>query len=172
MVRLFIVIVLLIGLTSCGSGSTITGELIGEIESKANIGEVTAEQFDPTWLPVAKRKELLDDFLTKIKANKFEVFEYMPGDLTPMSNKDLQYIFHHVDTDYVEDDMGYMQPLPIEEIYDESGIVYLKFKEDLYYNFETGLMEKQIKYVCPMEQVYNEDGSTRGYRGLFWVKFK
>ena len=32
--------------------------------------------------------------------------------------------------------------------------------------------EKKVNYVCPMEQVYNEDGTTRGYRGLFWIELK
>jgi hypothetical protein len=55
-------------------------------------------------------------------------------------------------------------------VFDVSGIVYLKFKEELYYDKFTGGFEKKVKYVCPMEQIYNEDGTVRGYRGVFWIK--
>ena len=45
-------------------------------------------------------------------------------------------------------------------------------KEIMYYDKESGNFQKEVKYVCPLEKVYNEDGTTRGYRGLFWIELK
>lgn len=158
---------------SCSTSDLKTkGDLVGLIESKSILGDPSAEEYDKAWLPTNNRKDLLDDLLQKVKNKELKAYSYMPGELTPMPNSDLEYIFHHVDTEYVEDEYGDVNPIIIEEIYDQSGIVYLKFKEELYYDKKTGDFQKDVKYVCPLEKVYNEDGTTRGYRGLFWIELK
>ncbi len=157
-------------LISCTSGDSISGDLVGVVESRTMLGDIAAEEYQDSWLPVANRKTLLNDLFEKIKNKQFEVFEFMPGELIKMKDADLEYIFHHVDTEFVENENGELYPMPIEENYDPSGVVYLKFKEELYYNDANGKFDKKVKYVCPMETMYNEDGTIRGYRGLFWVK--
>ena len=152
--------------------SSLKGEKLGIVESKTNLGDPSAEIYKDSWLPLETRKELLEDLFKKVQNKELDVFEFLPGELTPMLDADLEYIFHHVDTEYVEDENGNINPIEIEETFDVSGVVYLKFKEELYYDKLTGGFEKKVKYVCPMEQVYNEDGSIRGYRGLFWIKLR
>ena len=152
--------------------SSLKGEKLGIVESKTNLGDPSAEIYKDSWLPLETRKELLEDLFEKVQNKELDVFEFLPGELTPMLDADLEYIFHHVDTEYVEDENGNINPIEIEETFDVSGVVYLKFKEELYYDKLTGGFEKKVKYVCPMEQVYNEDGSIRGYRGLFWIKLR
>ena len=158
---------------SCSTSDLKTkGDLVGLIESKSNLGDLSAEEYHETWLPTSNRKDLLDDLLEKVKNKQLKAYNDMLGELTPMPDIDLEYLFHHVDTEYVEDEYGDVNPIIIEEIYDQSGIVYLKFKEELYYDKKTGDFQKDVKYVCPLEKVYNEDGTTRGYRGLFWIELK
>jgi len=160
-------------LFSCSTPSNnLKGEKLGIVESKTNLGDPAAEIYEDSWLPLETRKELLEDLFKKVKNKELEAFDFLPGELTPMSDSDLEYIFHHIDTEYVEDENGMMNPIEIEETFDVSGVVYLKFKEELYYNKLTGQFEKKVNYVCPMEQVYNDDGSIRGYRGLFWIKLR
>lgn len=146
------------------------GALLGTIDSKANIGDPSAELYDETWLSAENRKSFLEDFFAKVKSGHYEVFDFFPGELTPMAPEALAYLFHHVDTEYVEEQVGVLKPIYIEETFDPSGIVFFKFRETLKYNKETGSFYKKVTHVCPMEKVYNEDGSERGYRGLFWVK--
>tara|TARA_B100001121_G_C18539684_1_gene550108 strand:+ start:218 stop:847 length:630 start_codon:yes stop_codon:yes gene_type:complete len=150
--------------------SSIKGNYLGFVESKTNIGDPAAEIYEDSWLPIENREEMLVDLFKKVKNKELEVFDFFPGELTPMADSDLEYILHHVDTEFVEDEKGNIDTIQIEETFDVSGVVYLKFKEELYYSKATGGFEKKVKYVCPMEQVYNEDGTIRGYRGLFWIK--
>ena len=160
-------------LFGCSTPSgNLKGEKLGIVESKTNLGDPAAEIYKDSWLPVETRKEMLEDLFKKVQDKELEVFDFLPGELTPMLDSDLEYIFHHVDTEYVEDENGDMNPVVIEETFDVSGVVYLKFKEELYYDNVTGGFEKKVNYVCPMEQVYNEDGTIRGYRGLFWIKLR
>ena len=160
-------------LLGCSAPSTkLKGEKLGIVESKTNLGDPSAEIYRDSWLPIETRKEMLEDLFEKVKNKQLEVFDFLPGELQPMLDSDLEYILHHVDTEFVEDENGDIVPIEIEETFDESGVVYLKFKEELYYDKATGGFEKKVKYVCPMEQVYNEDGTIRGYRGLFWIKLK
>lgn len=154
------------------SSASLKGDQLGLVESKTNLGDPAAEIYKDSWLPIETRKEMLEDLFEKVKNKKLEVFNFLPGELQPMLDSDLEYILHHVDTEFVEDENGDIVPIEIEETFDESGVVYLKFKEELFYDKVTGGFEKKVKYVCPMEQVYNEDGTVRGYRGLFWIKLK
>lgn len=150
----------------------IEGDSLGLVESKTNIGDPAAETYSSSWIPIDTRKQMLEDLFSKVKKREFEVFDFLLDELNPMLDSDLEYILHHVDTEYVLDQNGDLAPVEIEEVFDVSGVVYLKFKEELYYDNSTGGFEKKVKYVCPMEQVYNEDGTVRGYRGLFWIKLK
>ncbi len=159
-------------LMGCGNstGEVSVGDKLGVVESKTNIGDPSAEMYEDSWLPMDVRKDMLEDLLSKVKSRELKVFDFLPGELIPMQDSVLDDIFHHIDTEYVEDEFGYLEPIEIEETLDASGIVYLKFKEELYYDKSTGGFDKRVKYVCPMEQVYDEDGTIRGYRGLFWIK--
>ena len=160
-------------LFGCGSGENTTvntGDLVGSIESKAVIGDLTAEFYESSWLNVAAREKMITDWFKKIEDGNFEVFLYIPDTLIPLTTKELQYQFHHIDTEYIELSFFETDTILVEETIDLDGIVYLKFKEELYYDDQTGLMSKRIKYACPMEKVFNDDGSIRGYKGLFWVK--
>lgn len=160
-------------LISCNSGNkefSVKGDLIGTIESKAMIGDLTAEEYEPSWLNVENRKGMISDWFEKIKNGEQEVYAYIPDTLIPLSKAELEYQFHHIDTEYIEISVFESDTIIFEENIDPEGIVYLKFKEELYYDKSNGAMSKFVKYVCPMEQIYNKDGSTRGYKGLFWVK--
>lgn len=161
----------------CSSGEiTPKGEMLGTVDSKTNLGDPSAEIYMASWLPKETRKAVVEDLMEKVRNKELEVFEVYPSEkpneMIPMSDSAMQYEFFHVDTEYIVGDDGYMKPLPIEEGFDAGAIVYLKFKEELYYDKTTGEFEKRVTHVCPMEQIYNEDGSRRGDRGLFWVKLK
>lgn len=169
--KYFTIPLFLLLFVACGDKKTV-GEFVANIESKSNIGDLTAEEFDPSWIPVQEREAFLTSFFKGVKDGKYDIFEYLPGEFVPMSASDLKYLLHHVDTEFVEDENGDLKMIELEEVYDPSGVVFFKFKEDLFFDAETGRFDKEIKYVCPMEKVYNEDGSTRGYRGLFWAKLK
>lgn len=160
---------------SCGSDQKLNtsfknDDLIALVNSKTEVGDLSANEYDSEWIPVQSRKEMLTSFFGKIKDREYEVFNFFPGEMSPINDEELSYFFHHVDTEIVENDLGDYVPIMVEEMFDPSGIVYFKFKEELYYNDESGAFYKKVKYVCPMEKMYEEDGSLRGYRGLFWVK--
>ena len=158
---------------SCESDTkdiSVKGDFIGSIESKSMIGDLTAEEYEPSWLNVENRKEMLNDWFEKIKNGEQETFLYLPDTLIPLSKEELEYEFHHIDTDYVELPDYKFDTIVFEEKIDIDGIVFLKFKEELFYDKSTGAINKLVKYVCPMEKIYNNDGSIRGYKGLFWVK--
>lgn len=173
--RLFVLFVSVVFLVSCESAadslaaSSQSGELLSVVESKNIIGDLSTEEYSPDWVPVEKRAELVRTIIENVKSGKNEVFEFFPGELIPMSKKDLDYLFYHKDSLYIEEGAT-MRLVVTEEEFGPEGIVYLKFKEELYFDKENFKFSKRITQVAPMEKVYNEDGTIRGYRGLFWVK--
>ena len=176
MFKILVIFILLI-LTGCCSGDlSSNGDFIGVVNSKTNLGDPSAEIYMSSWIPKETRKAVVEDLMNKVKNKELDVFESLPdensNELIQMSDSAIQYEFFHVDTEYIVGDDGYMKPLPIEEEFDAGAIVYIKFKEKLFYDKSTGKFEKKVTHVCPMEQVYNEDGTRRGDRGLFWIKLK
>lgn len=172
MKNIFIVIIsyLLISCSSNDNNTALKGDLVGMIESKSMIGDLSAEEYEPSWLNVENRKEMINDWFEKIKKGNQEVFVYIPDTLIPLSIEELKYQFHHIDTEYINLSVYETDTVVFEEKINPDDVVYLKFKEELYYDKSTGVFNKQVKYVCPMEKIYNDDGSIRGYKGLFWVK--
>lgn len=173
--RYLFVLIGLVSLMSCGGDSQereLAGDLVGVLESKAFIGDLTEEDYDPAWLDVSKRKEMLSDWFEKIKEGEFEVFAYLIDTMIPLSKEELAFAFHSLDTEFVAVSAYETDTVPYENNIDLDGIVSLKFKEELYYDPSKGGFDKKISHVCPMEKVYNQDGSIRGYKGLFWVKLK
>lgn len=139
------------------------------VESKNIVGDLSVEEYDSAWMSLENRDKVVSAILNAAKKGDKEVFEFFPGELIPMKKSDLDYLFFHYDTVYVENN-GDMEPLITEEEFGPSGIVYLKFKEALFFDAENLKFRKKITHVAPMEKVYNDDGTTRGYRGLFWLK--
>ena len=61
--------------------------------------------------------------IEKIKNGEQETFVYMPDTLIPLSKEELEYEFHHIDTDYVEISVYESDTIICEEKIDIDGIV-------------------------------------------------
>lgn len=158
---------------ACGGGNSsdfIEGSKIGAFEVKSMIGNLNAEKYDPAWIDADLHRMMIKDLYSRIQKGEYTVYDYIPDTLIELSKEELDYKFYHVDTDYVEVSAYENDTIAYEETLDPEDVVYLKFKEELYYNSDNGAFGKKVKMVCPMEEVFNEDGSSRGHKGLFWIK--
>ena len=112
---------------SCGSDQKLNtsfknDDLIALVNSKTEVGDLSANEYDSEWIPVQSRKEMLTSFFGKIKDREYEVFNFFPGEMSPINDEELSYFFHHVDTELVENDLGDYVPIMVEETFDPSGM--------------------------------------------------
>ncbi|MEI6883652.1 MAG: gliding motility protein GldN [Bacteroidota bacterium] len=52
-----------------------------------------------------------------------------------------------------------------------SDVKQLRIKEDWYFDKQRSVLEVRILGVCPMMESFTDDGTSRGYKPLFWIYF-
>lgn len=151
------------------SDSNDLGEKLGpEIDYWVPIGDPTTSEYQSTELPEEKRAWLVHTILEKAKNQELPVYYYLNDTLMPMDSAYLAYLFHHVDTEYIDDGED-LKPVAITETLAEESISRFKFREQWYFNEKTNVFTKKVIAVCPMRKKYKNMEEVLGYVGLFWV---
>lgn len=155
---------------SCTSEKNNSENLLTDnIEYWVEIGTPIAEEYDKNWLDKSNRENFLKDILAKARNRDLPVYYYMPDTLILLEDDNLEMIFSSVDTVYIENSSGEIEPVPIANELDIDAIVKLKFLEQWYFNKKTNEFVKKVKAICPMVEVYKNEKEILGYKGLFWI---
>ena len=59
----------------------------------------------------------------------------------------------------------------ITKKFNTSDIKKVRIKEDWFFDKQRSMLEVRIIGVCPVVDVFNDDGTYRGQRALFWIYF-
>jgi hypothetical protein len=165
----YLIIFFGIFLASCSNVEDYSGEVLTDsIDYWVPIGNPVEQEYDDNWLDKGKRVEFLEDILSKARSGELPTYYYIPDTLMPMPKNELEYIFHHVDTEYFDTEEGY-QAVPIEMNLDLDAIVRLKFREQWYWDSSSNKFFKKIIAICPMAERYKNINEVMGYAGLFWI---
>ena len=76
-----------------------------------------------------------------------------------------------IDTEYVENDMGDLEPLPIKEEFSPHAVKRYRMKEEWFFDNQKSVMEPRIIGMCPVQEKFDEMGEYKGEAPLFWVYF-
>lgn len=93
--------------------------------------------------------------------------------ISPMSFKELISKVEKADS------MQLQRPYPPYDFYDTiilkklntTDIKKLRVKEDWFFDKQRSMLEVRIIGICPVVDVFNDDGTFRGQRPLFWIYF-
>jgi gliding motility associated protien GldN len=77
------------------------------------------------------------------------------------------------------DSMQLQRPYPPYDFYDtvifkkmnNTDVKKLRIKEDWFFDKQRSMLEVRIIGICPVVDVFNDDGSYRGQKPLFWIYF-
>lgn len=130
--------------------------------------EIDGENPLPSYLKSTTKDNLIEWILSEVQKQNAKVFYYLNDTLIPYEDKDLSYLFFHIDTVEIETEVGFKNTA-IEHHLSTELIHRLKFRETWYLAPENQKIYKKIHAICPMIQRFNDDGSTKGYAGLFWL---
>lgn len=90
----------------------------------------------------------------------------------PMTKAEVQGMLSRVDTIMVENlDTGVPEQKIVPREFDPSSIKKFRIKEDWFFDRQRSVLEVRIVGICPVQEVYAEDGSFKGDNPLFWVYF-
>ena len=73
-----------------------------------------------------------------------------------------------IDTVWVTDEMGDLEPTVIKESLQIHNIRRIRIKEEWYFNHMRSVLEARIIGICPVEEVFDENGEYKGERPLYW----
>lgn len=76
-----------------------------------------------------------------------------------------------VDTEFVEDEYGDIQPVPIKEEFWPGSVKRYRLKEEWFFDNQKSVLEARIIGMCPVSEKYDENGEYKGEMPLFWIYF-
>jgi gliding motility associated protien GldN len=93
--------------------------------------------------------------------------------ISPMSFKELMSNVEKADS------MQLQRPYPPYDFYDTvivkklntTDIKKIRIKEDWFFDKQRSMLEVRIIGICPVIDVFNDDGTYRGQKPLFWIYF-
>lgn len=88
-----------------------------------------------------------------------------------MTSAEVEQKTTKIDTEYVENDMGDLEPLPIKEEFSPHAVKRYRMKEEWFFDNQKSVMEPRIIGMCPVQEKFDEMGEYKGEMPLFWLYF-
>lgn len=76
-----------------------------------------------------------------------------------------------IDTEFIEDEYGDVQPVPIKEEFWPGAVKRYRLKEEWVFDNQKSVLEARIIGMCPVSEKYDENGEYKGEMPLFWLYF-
>ena len=88
-----------------------------------------------------------------------------------MTSAEVEQKTTKIDTEYVENEMGDLEPLPIKEEFSPHAVKRYRMKEEWFFDNQKSVMEPRIIGMCPVQEKFDEMGEYKGEMPLFWLYF-
>ena len=94
--------------------------------------------------------------------------------LVPLTFQEIEKKFTRTDTVPIVDPNNPQRILRYEvvtEEFDASEVMRIKIKEDWFFDKQRSVMDVRILGICPVRNLYDDDGNYFGLEEMFWVYF-
>ncbi len=116
----------------------------------------------------------IEILLDGIKKGKVKAYSNFDDRFTTALTKDQinEMLQGKLDTTYAEDPVtGDMQMKVTRKEFNPESVTKYRLKEDWIFDRNVGKMVVRIVGIAPLQDIYNEDGSYRASKPMFWVYF-
>lgn len=133
----------------------------------------------PFYYPLEPQKEW-KNFMTIIMdaVREGSIVAYDQQDdqfLVPLTYQEIENKFTTVDTTPIFNPNNPTQILRydvIKESFDVSTVQRINIKEDWFFDKQRSVMDVRILGICPVREVYDENGNKSGIEKMFWIYFR
>lgn len=94
--------------------------------------------------------------------------------LVPYTYQEIENRFTRIDTVPIYDPNNPSRILRydvVKEDFDPTSVQRIKIKEDWFFNKQRSEMDVRILGICPVRNIYNDDGSFFAFEDMFWIYF-
>ncbi|MCB2219599.1 MAG: gliding motility protein GldN [Bacteroidetes bacterium] len=94
--------------------------------------------------------------------------------LVPLTYQEIEKKFTRIDTVPIIDPNNPNRILRYEvvkEDFNPTEVQRIKLKEEWFFDKQRSVMDVRILGICPVRNLYNEDGSFFGFEDMFWIYF-
>lgn len=76
-----------------------------------------------------------------------------------------------VDTEFIENEYGEIEPVPIKEEFNPGNVKRYRLKEEWFFDNQKSVLEARIIGICPVAEKFDENGDYKGELPLFWIYY-
>lgn len=76
-----------------------------------------------------------------------------------------------VDTQFIENENGEIEPVPIKEEFSPGNVKRYRLKEEWFFDNQKSVLEARIIGICPVTEKFDENGDYKGELPLFWIYY-
>lgn len=132
----------------------------------------------PFYFPLERKKEW-KNFMTVIMdaIREGTITAYDPKDdqfLVPLSYQEIEKKFSRIDTVPIVDPENPNRILRydvVKEDINPADVQRIKIKEEWFFDKQRSVMDVRILGICPVRNLYNDDGSQLGFEEMFWIYY-
>mgnify|MGYP006295032021 CR=1 FL=1 len=132
----------------------------------------------PFYYPKKQKKEWKNLMAVIMDAlREGSITAYDPGDdqfLVPLTYQEIENEFTSIDTIPIMDPENPERILKMDIVKDEfdpSTVERINIKEDWFFDRQRSVMDVRILGLCPVQNIYDENGNKIGIEEMFWIYF-
>jgi gliding motility associated protien GldN len=126
--------------------------------------------------PINERKALIDVIRTALSEGRLTAYGNPVFDdefKVPMTKSEVEAVFVKWDSTKTMEDPNGGPPIlaPFKDEITADRVMKYKIKEDWFFDKQRSVLDVRIIGICPVIELLNEDGTSKGEKPLFWIYF-
>jgi len=129
----------------------------------------------PLYFPVEKimdRRSLTQVVYQSVLEGTITPYGTLDDEFTiQLTKAEVEQMTSKVDTEFIENQFGEIEPVPIKEEFNPGAVKRYRLKEEWFFDNQKSVLEARIIGMCPITEKFDENGEYKGELPLFWIYF-
>jgi len=129
----------------------------------------------PLYFPVEKimdRRSLTQVVYQSVLEGTITPYGTLDDEFTiQLTKAEVEQMTSKVDTEFIENQFGEIEPVPIKEEFNPGKVKRYRLKEEWFFDNQKSVLEARIIGMCPITEKFDDNGDYKGELPLFWIYF-
>jgi gliding motility associated protien GldN len=122
--------------------------------------------------PIQDRRSLTQVVYAAVLEGAITPYGTLDDEFTiQLTKAEVEQMTTKVDTEFIENQFGEIEPVPIKEEFNPGNVKRYRLKEEWFIDNQRSVMDVRIIGMCPVTEKFDENGEYKGELPLFWIYF-
>lgn len=122
--------------------------------------------------PIMDRRSLTQVIYQSVLEGTITPYGTLDDEFTVQLTKaEVEQSTTRVDTEFIENEYGEIEPVPIKEEFNPGNVKRYRLKEEWFFDNQKSVLEARIIGICPVSEKFDENGDYKGELPLFWIYY-